>query len=188
VPGCEMLTFPVRFESTLELTRRSEILAEWLLDDDTNDALLWVAVLLQVLGDRDEDTGRKSHVEDTVVLGLALLNLLQVLVKLLEGAILVICTSKVGTDVTESIELIFNLFGWGLDVGADAFDILSVVHLGTSISHNPHIFGQVLVTKLGEGQSEWRNSTSALKGCLPGQRGQGRSSSLRDHLKHPEQQ
>lgn len=58
--------------------------------DNTRNAVLWVAVALQVLRDCDEDTRWQRHVEYSVSLLAAFLKLAQMLLELLEGLILVI--------------------------------------------------------------------------------------------------
>ena len=50
--------------------------------NDAGNAALRVAISLQVLRNCDEDTGRKSHVEDAVGLLAALFNLLHMLLEL----------------------------------------------------------------------------------------------------------
>lgn len=54
----------------------------WGAYDDSGNSGLGVAVLLEVLGHGGEDTGGKSHVEDTVGLRATLLNLLKMLQEL----------------------------------------------------------------------------------------------------------
>ena len=63
-----------------------------------------------------EDTGRQCHVEDSVSLFPAVLNLLDVFVELLERFIFIILSADVCTYLAETLELFFHLFCGGLDV------------------------------------------------------------------------
>ena len=63
-----------------------------------------------------ENTGRKRHVEEAVVLRATLLNLLEVLLEALEGLILVVLARNVGAETGEVFELLLNLLCGGLDV------------------------------------------------------------------------
>jgi hypothetical protein len=69
--------------------------------DDSRDALLRVAVALQVLGDCGEDAGWERHVEDPVGLVTPLLELLKVLFELDEGIVLVVLSRDVCAEATE---------------------------------------------------------------------------------------
>jgi hypothetical protein len=62
-----------------------------------------------VLRNNSEDTGRERHVEKTVVLGAALLNLLEVLLETLEGLVLVVLARYVGAKPGEVFELLLDL-------------------------------------------------------------------------------
>ena len=84
--------------------------------NDSGDTLLGVAVLLQVLGDGNEDTGRQGHVEDTVGLLATLLELTKVGLELLEALVLVVLARNVGAHAAEFLQLLLHLLGWGLDV------------------------------------------------------------------------
>jgi len=84
----DLLFLPIWLKSALQLSRAAKVLTEWLFDlrsgrsvlcrsrvrvlgeayDDSRDTVLWVAVLLEVLGDGNEDTWWEGHVEDAVVL------------------------------------------------------------------------------------------------------------------------
>lgn len=101
-----------------------------------------------MLRDDGEDAGRESHIEDTVSLGTAGLELLEVLVEVLEGLILVILTRDVCAKLAEILELLLNLLGRGLHVRLDASEVFFMVHLRTGISDNSDIFGEKLVAVL----------------------------------------
>ena len=90
---------------------------------------------------RHEDTGRKSHVEDSVALFASMLDLFNVLVELLEWLILIVLASDVCADVTELIKLLLNLFCRGLDVLSDSLEVLCSVHLRSCIADDLDVFG-----------------------------------------------
>ena len=73
--------------------------------NNTGQALLGVAVTLQLLRDGNEDTGGQSHVENAVgLLSLAAgLNLLKVLVKVDERVILIVLAGNVGAEGAELV-------------------------------------------------------------------------------------
>ena len=52
-------------------------------------------MLLEHLRDGDEDAGRKSHVEDAVSLFLALLQVAEMLLELLEAAVFIVLAREV---------------------------------------------------------------------------------------------
>ena len=80
----DLFFFPVRFQSLLKLPGATKVLAERLLDDNSRDTVLWIAILFEMLRDCDEDAGGESHVEDPIVFRPSLLNLLEMFVELLE--------------------------------------------------------------------------------------------------------
>lgn len=84
--------------------------------DNTGNAVLRVAVSLQLIGDGDEDARGQSHVEDPVLFLLPLLNLLKVLCKVDERLILVVLSGDVGAELAEAVQLLLNLLRGGLDV------------------------------------------------------------------------
>ena len=139
----DLLLLPVGTEGAVKLARRGQVLAERLLNNDTGNALLGVGVLLQALGNGDEDGWGKSHVEDTVGLGLALLEALEVLLELLEALVVVVLSRHVGGVLAEVLELLLDLGCGGLDVALDTLEVLLVVHLCASISDNLDALGQV---------------------------------------------
>ena len=116
--------------------------------NDTCNAVLGVADLLEVLRNNGEDTGRQRHVEEAVVLRATLLNLLEVLLEALEGLILVVLTRNVGAEPGELLELLLDLLCGGLYVRLDASNVFFVVHLGAGISDNLDILGEELVSIL----------------------------------------
>lgn len=120
--------------------------------NDSGDALLRIATLLQVLRDDCEDAGRKRHVEKAMGLSAILLNLLEVLLELLEGLVLVILTRNIGAELGELLELILSLFGGSLHVRLDSAQVLLAVHLSTGISDDVNIFRQELIPVLERGQ------------------------------------
>ena len=71
--------------------------------NNTRNAVLGVAVALQVLGHCDEDAGRESHVVYPVVLLATLLNLLHVLLESNKRLILVILARNVRAELAELI-------------------------------------------------------------------------------------
>jgi len=116
--------------------------------NDSCNAVLWVAVLLEVLGNWDEDTWWEGHVEDAVVLLPASLKLLKVLVQLLEALVLVVLAGDVRAHLAEALQLLLRLLGRGLDVGLYSLEIFLVVHLCARISDNLDVFGKELVAVL----------------------------------------
>ena len=116
--------------------------------DNTRNAVLWVAVALQVLRDCDEDAGRERHVENPVGLLATLLEVLEVLLELLEGLILVILARYICAEAAELLELLLKLFCGGLDVRLDALEVLLVVHLRSCISDDANVLGEEVVAVL----------------------------------------
>lgn len=72
--------------------------------DDTSETIPRVAVALQLLRNGNENTGGKSHVEDPVLLLLALFDLVEVGVEVDKGFILVILARNVGAVFAEVVE------------------------------------------------------------------------------------
>jgi hypothetical protein len=101
-----------------------------------------------MLGHWNKDAGRQSHVEDSVSLLAILLNLLDVLVKLLEGLILVILSREICADGAELIQLFLHIFSWCLYVGSDSLEVFGMVHLGSSISDDLDVLWQEFVSEL----------------------------------------
>lgn len=93
-----------------------------------------------MLGDDGEDAGRKRHVEKAMGLRATVLELLKVLSELVERLILVVLTRDVGAELAELIELLLNLLGGGFHVGANAAQVLLVVHLRPGVSDDSDIF------------------------------------------------
>ena len=137
-----------------------------------------------MLGDWNENAGWQSHIEDSVALLAILLNVLDMLVKLLEGLILVILSREICADGAELVQLLFHLFSWGLYVRSDPLEVFSMVHLGSGISDDLDVLWQEFVSVLVFGK---RREIAVREGddILPSQTRQGMSSSLQDHLKHP---
>lgn len=84
--------------------------------DNTSNAVLGVAVALELVGNGGENARGEGHVVDSVLLLLALLNLLEVLVEVDERVILVVLTGDVGAELAEAVQLLFDFLGGGLDV------------------------------------------------------------------------
>lgn len=116
--------------------------------NNASDALGGVAASLQVLGDDCEDTRGQSHVEETMSLRATTLELLEVLVKVLEGLVLIVLAGNVCAELAEVLKLLLDLLGGGLHVRLDAPQILLMVHLGAGISDDSDILGEELVTVL----------------------------------------
>lgn len=116
--------------------------------NDTGNTALWVAIALQVLRNCDEDTGRKSHIEDAVGLLAALFNLLHVLLELNERVILVVLTRDIGAEVAEFVQLLLQVLCGGLDVRLDALEVFLAVHLGARISDDADVLGKEVVSVL----------------------------------------
>lgn len=167
----------------MEFAGAGKILAERLLDlfvtvsnvwkhlaentyDNTSNAVLGVAALLQVLRDNSENGGGESHVEEAMRFGATGLELLKVLLKLVEGLILVVLARDVSANLGELLKLVFNFFGRSLDVGLDAAEILLVVHLRAGVTDNSAVLGEELVAVLrfvsvcGSQSSPWMASYS----------------------------
>ena len=116
--------------------------------NNTRNAVLGVAVALQVLGHCDEDAGRESHVEYPVVLLAALLELLEMLLKLDERLVLVVLAGHVRAVANELLELLLQLLCGGLDVRLDALEVLLVVHLCARIAYDANVLGKEVVAVL----------------------------------------
>jgi hypothetical protein len=142
----QLLFVPVGLKRLLQLARAGKILSKRLLDNDTSNAVLGIADLLEVLRDNGEDTGRQSHVKETMGLGSTLLELLQMLVQDNEGLVLIVLTGDVGATVAELVKLLLRLLGGGLHVRLDTSEVLIVVHLGASISDDLDILREELVS------------------------------------------
>ena len=135
----DLLFFPVGVESFLEVARALKVLAEGLLNllrrdevrmskcpvressneatyDNTGNAVLGIAVSLQLIRNGDEDARRQSHVEDSVLFLLPLLDILKVLRKVLERFVLVILPRDVGAELAEAVQLLLDLLRGGLNV------------------------------------------------------------------------
>lgn len=120
----------------------------WKTYNDSGNAVLGVAVALQVLRDCDEDAGGQSHVEYSVGLLSTLLELLQVLFELNEGLVLVVLARNVCAEATELIQLLLEFFSRGFDVGLDSLEILLMVHLCPRISDDANVLGEEVVSVL----------------------------------------
>ena len=116
--------------------------------DDTSEAIPRVAVALQLLRHGNENTGGQSYIEDSVLLLLALFDLVEMLVEVDERIILVVLTGDVGAHLAEVLEELLDFFCGHLDVGLDALEVFFVVHLCPRISDNLDILGEELVAVL----------------------------------------
>lgn len=116
--------------------------------DNTGDAVLWVAVLLQLLGDNGENARWQCHIENTVLLLSALLQLLEVCAQGHKRLILVVLTGDVCADFQEVLELALDLFRWSLDRGLNPLQELLVIHLSSRIADNLDVLWQELVAEL----------------------------------------
>jgi hypothetical protein len=108
--------------------------------NDAGNALCGVAAALQMLGDDGEDTGRQRHVEKAMSLRATVLKLLKMLGELIERLILVVLPRDVGAELAEFIKLLLNLLGGCLHVGANATQVLLVVHLRPGVTDDSDIF------------------------------------------------
>jgi hypothetical protein len=118
--------------------------------NDSGDALLGVAVALQVLGDCGENAGWERHVKDPVGLLATLFKLLEVLLKRNEGVILVILPRNVCAEAAKLVQLLLDLLCGRLDVRLDALEVLLVVHLCPRISDDANVLGEEVVAVLCE--------------------------------------
>jgi len=116
--------------------------------NDAGNAPCGITAFLQVLGDDGENTGRQRHVEKSMRLLFPLLKFLQMLVKGIEGFVLVVLPGDVRAQFTEVIQLLFHILSRCLDVRPDPPDVLLVVHLCPSISYDLDVFGQELIAVL----------------------------------------
>jgi hypothetical protein len=116
--------------------------------NDSRNAVLWVAVALQVLRDWDEDARWERHVEYAVRLLATLLELLEVLLQLLEGLVLVVLAGNVCAEAAELVQLLLDLLCGYLDVGLDALEVLVVVHLRPCITNDAEVLGEEVVAVL----------------------------------------
>jgi hypothetical protein len=121
--------------------------------DNSSNASLWVAVLLQVLRDCGEDTWWQSHIEDPVRLLASLLKLIQVLVQLNKRLILVVLSGDVGASTAKICQLLFHILRGSFDVGLDPLEVLLMVHLCSRISNDLDIFWKELVAVLSASAS-----------------------------------
>lgn len=120
--------------------------------DDTSEAIPRVAVALQLLRHGNENTGGQSHIEDSVLLLLALLDLIEVGVEVDKGFILVILTRNVGAEFAEVVEQFFNLLCRNLDVGSHTLQVVFMVHLCPGISDNLDVLGEEFVAILSSSE------------------------------------
>jgi hypothetical protein len=118
--------------------------------NDAGNALLRVAVALQVLRDCGENAGWERHVEDPVGLLATLLKLLEVLLKCNERVILVILPGNVCAEAAKLVQLLLDLLCGRLDVRLDALEVLLVVHLCPRISDDANVLGEEVVAVLCE--------------------------------------
>jgi hypothetical protein len=116
--------------------------------NDPRNAVLGVAVALQVLGDWDEDAGWERHVEYPVRLLAALLQLAQVLFELDKGLVLVVLAGDICAEAAELLQLLLNLLCGCLDVRLDALEVFLVVHLRPCIADDANILGEEVVAVL----------------------------------------
>ena len=119
-----------------------------------------------MLRNRDEDAGRKRHVEDPVTLLPAVLQLLQVFPQVHKRLVLIVLTRDVRTRLAELLELIFHIRSRNLDIGLDSFEVLFTIHLRPRISDNLHIFGQEAVSMLYAYQLYWYDKAPQRPGTL----------------------
>lgn len=125
--------------------------------NNTGNAVLGVAVSLQLIRHGNEDARRQRHVEDSVLFLMALLDVLEVLGEVDERVILVILAADVGAQLAEAIQLFFDFLGGGLDVRAHPSQIFFVVHVRPSISDDLDPLGEEFVTVL----NTWSMPTDA---------------------------
>lgn len=116
--------------------------------NNSRNAILWIAVTLQMLRDCDEDAWWERHVEYPVSLAAALLELFEMLVQLNERLVLVVLARDVCAIATELLQLLLKLLCRCLDVGLDALEVLLVVHLRPCISYNANVLGEEVVAVL----------------------------------------
>ena len=143
--------------------------------DDTSEAIPRVAVALQLLRHSNENTGGKSHVEDSVLLLLTLLDLIEVGVEVDKGLILVILARNVGAVFAEVVEQFFNLLCRNLDVGSHTLQVVFVVHLCPGISDNLDVLGEEFVAVLSSSVliDDQGGYNPGLSSHIRGQRVQG---------------
>lgn len=138
---------PVLLEGSQKLAAGLEVLAERLFYNDTVLAILGVALLLEVLSNRNEDAGREGEVEETVAL-LGLVFRLDVvhnkLVEVLERRRVLVAARDVEAELLELLELrlAVRIVVGDLDVRGDALVVFGIVHLGTSIAYDVDIARQ----------------------------------------------
>jgi hypothetical protein len=116
--------------------------------NDARNAVLGIAVALQVLRNGNEDTGRESHVEYPVVLLATLLKLLHVLLELNEGLVLIVLAGNIRAEAAKLLQLLLQFLCRGLDVGLDALEVLLMVHLRPRISDNADVLWEEVVAVL----------------------------------------
>lgn len=118
--------------------------------NDSRNSILGIAVPLQLLRYRNEDTRWQGHVEHSVLLMLASLDLLEVPIEVLEGLILIILTRNVGAELAKALELLLDLFCRHLDVRFHSSQILCMVHFRAGIADDLDVFGKEFVAILSE--------------------------------------
>jgi hypothetical protein len=128
--------------------------------DNARNAVLGIAVALQVLRNGDENTRRESHVEYPVVLLATLLKLLHVLLELDEGLVLVVLAGNVRAEAAELLQLLLQFLCGSLNVGLDALEVLLVVHLRPRISDNADVLREEVVAVL----YWWSTKTTSRSG------------------------
>lgn len=116
--------------------------------NNASDAVLGVAVALQVLRDGNKDAGWERHVKYSVGLLPALLKLLNVFPKVDKRIVLVVLARDVGAETTKLGQLLLHILCGRLDVGFDATKVLLVIHLRSSIADDFDIFGKEVVAML----------------------------------------
>ena len=101
-----------------------------------------------MLRHRGEDARGQGHVENTVILGATLLELIEVVAQALERLVLVVLSRDVGALFEKLLKLILHLLDRSLDVGLDAAMVLLIVHFGARISDDVAVLWQEIVSVL----------------------------------------
>jgi len=114
--GSQLAVFPVVFLKTKAY-------------DNSRFSSLGIAMLLQHLRHRHENTGRKCHVKKMIAFFLAMSNLFESLVKGLEGLIPALVPRNVTASVAELLELLCKPGALQFDGLSDNVDEIFVTHL-----------------------------------------------------------
>ncbi len=143
---------PVLLDRAKKLTRRIQVFAEGLLDNNSVYATTRdVAMFLEILGNGNEDTGGESKIEEAVaLLGLVLgFDLFQVLVEVIKSGAVLVTAGNIRGDVLEFLNFgrDLRIIVGVLDIRGRPFVKLGLIHLGPRIADNFDISGKEILSE-----------------------------------------